>query len=152
MHLSHLSSSFSWMRWMAESWGDCRVRGGRGRVGGVNQALPFWRAFPGLTLPPHVVGPSLTLLVEGEQYGLPSGAGQALGCWLWNAGCRFYSGCRGTEECSRAGGRLAPQHNAQSIVLSQVKSVVRPPILGNYNNSWHTVLRCIFVPKFIEMS
>ena len=67
---------------MAESSGDCRVRGGRGQVAVVNQALPFVRTFPGLTLPPHIVGPPLTLLVEGEPYGLPSGAGLALNCWL----------------------------------------------------------------------
>ena len=137
---------------MAESWGDCRVRGGRGRVAGVNQALPFGRAFLGLTLPAHVAGPPLTLLVQGEQYGLPSGAGLALHCWLWSGGCHFYRGWQRSwqRNWGMFPGWLAPQHNAQSI-LSQGKSVVRPPILGNNNKSWHTVLAFTFAPKFIEM-
>ena len=33
-----------------------------------------------------------------------------------------------------------PAGSSTQCILSQVESVVRPPILGNNNNSWHTVL------------
>ena len=73
--------------------------------------------------PPH------PLFIQGEQLGLLSGTCLALDCWGWRAGCRLYSG--GRRRLAGHPGMFPPvagwpphHNNAQSMVLSQVKSAI----------------------------
>ena len=147
----YVSSSLHFFFLDARTPSLCQVGGGggRSRVAQVDQA---WHMRPRGLLPhPILWGLPLTLLLEGEPYGLSSGAGLALD-WLCGGGCCFYSGwaARLAGGLRNVPARLAPQHNARSIA-TQVKLVVRPPVLGNNNNSLHTVLAYTFVPQCIEI-
>ena len=140
--MSSLSSSVD--AWMAVSWGDCRTRGGRSRVAGVNQTLPFGRAFPGGSLShPILWGPPLTPCWRVSNTVRLSGSGLALECYGLRDGCRLNSGGsvggRGTQECSR---------RWPAVILhttTQVKLAITT-ILGNNSN---TVFRWVCVSKLI---